>query len=85
MAKLSVKQSQKLAMVYIWGGGFVTVLILLVVIGFVLVQGIPGITLEFLLTAPRGGLSGEGGISTVIVTTLYLLAVTIVILTSTRS
>lgn len=67
-------------MVYIWGGGFITVLILLVVIGYVLVQGIPSLTLDFLLTPPGGGLSGEGGISTVIVSTVYLVAVTIVML-----
>jgi phosphate transport system permease protein len=64
----------------IWGGGFITVLILVVVIGYVLIQGIPSISWEFLTTAPQGGLSGEGGISTVIVSTLYLVAVTIVIL-----
>ncbi len=67
-------------MVYVWGGGVITVLILLVVIGYVLVQGLPGLTLDFLLTPPQGGLSGEGGISTVIVSTIYLVAVTIIIL-----
>ncbi|MBU1877933.1 MAG: phosphate ABC transporter permease PstA, partial [Chloroflexi bacterium] len=35
----------------------------------------------FLLTEPRGGLSGEGGISTTIVTTLYLVLLTISIAT----
>jgi phosphate transport system permease protein len=67
-------------MTFIWGGGVVTVLILLVVIGYVLVQGIPGLSLDFLLTPPQGGLSGEGGISTVIVSTIYLVALTMVIL-----
>jgi phosphate transport system permease protein len=67
-------------MVYIWAGGVVTVLILVVVIGYVLVQGLPGISLDFLLTPPAGGLSGEGGISTVIVSTIYLVAVTVVML-----
>jgi phosphate transport system permease protein len=80
MFRPSPKTSQGLAMVYIWAGGFVTVLILLVVIGYVLVQGIPSLSLDFLLTPPAGGLSGEGGISTVIVSTIYLVAVTIVIL-----
>jgi len=80
MLRLSPKATQSLAMVYIWGGGFITVLILLVVIGYVLVQGIPGLSLDFLLTPPGGGLSGEGGISTVIVSTVYLVVVTIVIL-----
>jgi len=80
MLRLSPRTTQSLAMVYVWGGGVITVLILLVVVGYVLVQGIPGLSLDFLLTRPRGGLAGEGGISTVIVSTIYLVALTIVIL-----
>lgn len=80
MLSVSPKTTQKLAMACIWGGGAITVLILLIVIGYVLVQGLPELSIEFLTTAPAGGLSGEGGISTVIVSTLYLVAVTIVIL-----
>ena len=60
MLRLSPKATQGLAMVYVWGGGVVTVLILLVVIGYVLVQGIPGLSFDFLLTPPKGGLAGEG-------------------------
>jgi phosphate transport system permease protein len=80
MLRMSPRGTQRMAMLYIWGGGVITVLILLVVIGYVLVQGIPGLSLDFLLTPPKGGLAGEGGISTVIVSTIYLVALTIVIL-----
>lgn len=80
MPRLSAKTTQTVAMIAVWAGGAITVLILLVVIGYVLVQGIPGISLDFLLTPPKGGLSGEGGISTVIVSTFYLVIVTLVIL-----
>lgn len=80
MPRLSPKTTQGMAMVGIWGGGIITVLILLVVIGYVLIQGLPGINLDFLLTPPGGGLSGEGGISTVIVSTLYLVGLTVIIL-----
>jgi phosphate transport system permease protein len=80
MLRISPKMTQRIAMASIWGGGVITVLILLVVIGYVLVQGIPELSLDFLLTSPQGGLSGEGGISTVIVSTIYLVALTIVIL-----
>ena len=80
MLRLSPRATQSLAMVYVWGGGVITVLILMVVIGYVLVQGIPGLSLDFLLTPPKGGLAGEGGISTVIVSTLYLVGLTMVIL-----
>lgn len=74
------KTTQRLAMFFIWGGGVITVLILMVVIGYVLVQGLPGLSLDFLTTPPQGGLSGEGGISTIIVSTIYLVAVTVMIL-----
>jgi phosphate transport system permease protein len=80
MLRLSPKATQGLAMVYVWGGGVITVLILLVVIGYVLVQGIPGLSFDFLLTPPKGGLAGEGGISTVIVSTIYLVGLTMVVL-----
>lgn len=80
MPNISPKHTQKMAVAFIWGGGFVTVAILLVVIGYVLVQGVPSLSLDFLLTPPQGGLSGEGGISTVIVSTIYLVAVTLVLL-----
>jgi phosphate transport system permease protein len=80
MLRISPRVSQRMAWAYIWGGGVITVLILVVVIGYVLVQGIPGLSLDFLLTPPEGGLAGGGGISTVIVTTIYLIGFTIVIL-----
>jgi phosphate transport system permease protein len=80
MLRISPRVTQRMAMAYIWGGGVITVLILVVVIGYVLVQGIPRLNLDFLLTPPQGGLSAEGGISTVIVATIYLVGLTIVIL-----
>lgn len=72
---------QKLAFGFLWLTGLVVVAALLVVVGYVLLQGARVITPEFLLTPPRGGLSGEGGISTTIVTTLYLVPLTIGIAT----
>jgi phosphate transport system permease protein len=80
MLKLSAKRTEKIATAGIWGGGAITVLLLLVIIGYVLIQGIPGISWDFLTTEPQGGLSGEGGISSVIISTLYLVGLTLVIL-----
>ncbi len=60
----------------IWLSGLVTILILLIVIGYIFVKGIPEVNWDFLTTSPRGGLSGEGGISTTIVTTIYLVLLT---------
>ncbi len=77
---MSPRIAQKIAKVFIWGGGVVTIAILLGIILYVMIQGVPSLSIEFLITPPRGGLSGEGGISTAIVGTLYLLGFTLAIL-----
>ena len=53
--------------------------ILLGIILYILTQGVPVLSLDFLITPPRGGLTGEGGISTAIIGTLYILGVTLAI------
>jgi phosphate transport system permease protein len=78
--KLTPKTSQKLAKALIWGAGVITVIILLVIIVYILVEGLPYINWEFLTTPPQGGLSGEGGISSAIVATIYLIGLTIAML-----
>lgn len=64
-----------------WLFAIVTVSILILVVGYVLVQGGKAISWDFLTTAPKGGLSGEGGISTTIATTFYLVGLTLLIAT----
>jgi phosphate transport system permease protein len=80
VAKVSAKSQQTVARVIIWGAGAVTALILLLIIIYILVRGIPSLSWDFLVTPPQGGLSGEGGISTAIVTTVYLIALSMFIL-----
>ena len=80
MQSISPKRVQKITTAFIWGGGFITVLILLVIVLYILIKGIPALNLQFLFTAPKGGLSGEGGVSTVIVSTIYLIGFTIILL-----
>ena len=80
MPRVSAKLTQKLAMVCIWATGAITVLALLVIIGYTLYRGLPHVGWSFLTTPPLGGTSGKGGISTVIVCTLYLLGLTMAIL-----
>jgi len=76
---LQRKLSQNLAFGLIWLAGAIAVAVLLWIVGYVLVQGVQVINLEFLTTRPAGGVSGEGGMSTTIVTTLYLVVLTIAI------
>ena len=73
--------TQMVAFGFVWLAGLVAVAVLIWIIGYVLVQGVQVIDLEFLTTRPAGGVSGEGGMSTTIVTTLYLVVLTIVIAT----
>ena len=80
MPRVSAKLTQKLAMVCIWATGAITVLALVVIIGYVLYRGLPHVGWSFLTTPPRGGTSGAGGISTVVVCTIYLLGLTMAIL-----
>ncbi len=69
--------SQRIAFGMLWLMGLLTLVALLAVVGYVVVRGLRVVNLQFLTTPPRGGLSGEGGMSTTIVTTLYLVLLTI--------
>ncbi len=72
---------QTIAFGLLWLCGIVAVAILLAVSGYVIARGFSGLSWEFLTTPPRGGLGGEGGISTTIATTFYLVGLTLVIAT----
>jgi len=68
---------QKIAFGFLWLCGGLVLLMLAWVVGYVLFQGGQVIDLKFLTTRPAGGVSGEGGMSTTIVTTIYLVVLTI--------
>lgn len=72
---------QKFWVSLMWLFGLITVSILILVVGYVLVQGGKAINWQFLVTPPKGGLSGEGGISTTIATTFYLVGLTLLVAT----
>jgi phosphate transport system permease protein len=80
MIGLSPKLTQKLAWGFVWLAGIIAVLTLVFIIGYVLAKGLSAISPEFLFTEPKGGLSGEGGISSCIVATLWLIVITMAIL-----
>lgn len=71
------KAVQALAFSLFWLAGAVVVAALVWIVGYVMVNGLQVVNLEFLTTRPAGGVSGEGGMSTTIVTTLYLVVLTI--------
>lgn len=78
--RINARAKQRVAWVFIWGSGGIAVAVLLVVIGYVIVRGLPAVDLEFLFTSPKGGLSGEGGIASCIVATVYVVVLTMVLL-----
>ncbi len=80
MIRLTANSKQRIALGLIWFAGIVTALILMLIVVYILVRGLPHVSWDLLVTAPQGGLSGEGGISTTIVTTVYLIALTIALL-----
>lgn len=83
MRRLTPKISQKLSFSLIWLGGFITFMFLIIIIGYVMVKGLPHISWEFLTTPPKGGLAAEGGISTIIVSTAWLVGLAMAILIPT--
>jgi phosphate transport system permease protein len=80
VAQINAKTKQKIATTVIWAAGAITALILLALVVYILAEGLPYVNWAFLTTAPAGGLSGEGGISSAIVTTVYLIGFTILLL-----
>ena len=71
---ISPATSDKAAKVMLWVSASIAILTLLFILGYIVVQGLPVLTLSFLLESPR--LSGaEGGILPAIVGTLCLMLV----------
>lgn len=75
---LSPKISQKIMKTVFWGAGVLTVLLLLMIIGYVLINGLPVVNFEFLFSDPID--SGRaGGIFPMIVSTIYVTFVALVV------
>ncbi|PKM82590.1 MAG: phosphate ABC transporter, permease protein PstA [Firmicutes bacterium HGW-Firmicutes-14] len=75
---ISVKTTQKIAKTALWIAGLSTVAILIMVIGYVLFEGIPVMSWEFLTDKPRK-MGSKGGIFPIIVATVYFTALTLAI------
>lgn len=73
--------SQAIAFSFLWLTGAVTIAALVWIVSYVMIHGFSAIDLSFLTTRPEGGLDGGGGMSTTIVTTLYLVVLTLAIAT----
>lgn len=77
---MSVKTSQKIAKTLFWVAGFTTVAVLVLVIGYVMIEGLRHVDIEFLTGKPKK-MGAEGGIFSIIVSTVYFTLLTLVIAT----
>lgn len=75
------KSIQLFGYILVWLCGVTAIVAVFWIIGYVVREGLQVINYEFLFTRPAGGVSGDGGISTTIVSTVYLVVLTLVIAT----
>lgn len=74
------KITQKLMTAVLWASGILTLLILLVIIGYVLLKGLPALNLEFILGDPVN--SGRaGGIFPFIMSSIYVTFIAVIVAT----
>lgn len=75
---ISPRIADKLSTVLLWLIALFMFVILLLILGYILVQGLPGISLEFLTQYPKN-MGREGGILPAIVGTVYFTLVSLII------
>ncbi len=75
---ISPKNAQKVMKTVFWASGILTVIILLIIIGYILIKGLPVVSLEFLLADPVD--SGKsGGIAPMIVSTIIITVIAVLV------
>lgn len=73
-----IKKNEKTAFVFLWAAAIITVVILIAIVGNVLLNGINHLSLEFLTQEPEN-MGKDGGIFSIIITTVYLALFSLVI------
>lgn len=77
---MSPKMSQKIMKGVFWASGILTVIILLVIIGYILYKGLPVVNMSFIFSNPID--SGKsGGIFPMIVSSLYVTLIAVAVAT----
>jgi phosphate transport system permease protein len=61
-----------------WASGIITAIILIIIIGYILIKGLPAINLEFLLADPIDS-GASGGIAPMIVSTIIVTVVAVLV------
>ena len=68
---VSPKKAQKIMTAVFWGSGILTVLIMLIIIGYILWKGMPVVNLNFIFGEPVDS-GASGGIAPMIVSSIYV-------------
>lgn len=78
--RMNARTTQKIAKILIWSAAILVIVILLAIIIYILIKGLPELSLEFLTEIPRN-MGRSGGISSSIVGTLLVTLVAVVVAT----
>lgn len=68
----------RIAIGVLWLNGFLTIVILGVIIGYIVVKGLPAMSLAFIFTSPKG-VEQSGGIFPTIIASLYVTVLSVLI------
>lgn len=77
---ISPKNAQKIMKGVFWASGILTVIIMLVIIGYILLKGLPMVNLNFLISDPIDS-GASGGIAPMIVSTIYVTLIAVIVAT----
>ena len=77
---ISPKNAQKIMKGVFWASGILTVIIMLVIIGYILLKGLPVVSLNFLISDPIDS-GASGGIAPMIVSTIYVTLIAVIVAT----
>ncbi len=72
---MSIKLKERLAEGFVWGAALLTVAILVLIVGYILVQGLGKLSLSFFLENPRR-MGSEGGILSPLIGTIFFTLLT---------
>lgn len=66
-----IRKRERAAFVFLWTAAIITIVVLLAIVGSVLINGIGHLSVEFLTKEPEN-MGKDGGILSIIITTIYL-------------
>lgn len=73
-----IRKNERMAFGFLWAAAVITVIVMVAIVGNVLINGIGHLSLEFLTREPKN-MGKEGGIFSIIITTVYLALFSIII------